>query len=167
MAHFELPIIDGNNQISFSIQLAKGDKMFVILPYLQRTFIKKTIVVSVLLALPLCLTLMAQAARVDCKKPDVRVEKIICDDDELLELDRMMAASFRQALQAVSKADRQDIIRGQDTWLSKRNRCEDTECLKVSYEKRITALDDIIIEESRRIQQDAAEVSKPTKKPQK
>jgi uncharacterized protein YecT (DUF1311 family) len=56
----------------------------------------------------------------DCGKATTPVEKLICGDPKLGELDRKMATIFRQALDKAPSADRASIIERQNRWLKAR-----------------------------------------------
>jgi uncharacterized protein YecT (DUF1311 family) len=60
----------------------------------------------------------------DCRKASAPVEKLICSDAKLSDLDRQMAESFRQALDKAPVADRAIILKRQNRWLQARaNAC--------------------------------------------
>lgn len=76
----------------------------------------------------------------DCNKATTHLEKLICSDDELANLDMELANSFKQAELRTTDIDvlRQNTINA----LQLRNRCEDKECLKKWYLERTSALND-------------------------
>lgn len=80
----------------------------------------------------------AQAASFDCAKASTKVEHLICDNPEILKLDEEMAASYKAALQDQSKAD--SLRQAQKQWIKGRNACEDTACVKRTYESRLLFL---------------------------
>lgn len=94
------------------------------------------------LLLPLCLSGFANGASFDCGKAGTGVEKMICADAELSELDEDMAAVYRTALQNEEEAD--SIRNEQKQWLKKRNGCTDAACVKQAYESRIDALASVV-----------------------
>lgn len=82
----------------------------------------------------------AQAASFDCNKADTKIEKTICSDNELSELDGILSSIYEQALDR--STDRQQVIKKQKEWLKGiRNTCQETECLTKVYKKRINDID--------------------------
>lgn len=75
----------------------------------------------------------------DCNKATAKLEKWICSDEELSNLDNALASSFGQAKLRTSDIGvlKQNSINA----LQLRNRCEDKECLKNWYLERISSLD--------------------------
>jgi uncharacterized protein len=79
------------------------------------------------------------AASFDCGKAKGKIEELICEDEELSNLDEVLAKSYKAVLA---------IIQGQDSfkaeqkeWLTKeRNHCKDKDCLKEAYYDRTFAL---------------------------
>lgn len=86
-------------------------------------------------AVLLCFGVGAQAASFDCAKASTRVEKIICDNPTIGQLDVDMARAYRQALQQ-DKGVRQE----QQAWLKERNQCSTPACVQDAYQSRIQAL---------------------------
>ncbi len=76
-----------------------------------------------------------QAASFDCEKASNHVEKLICTDDELSQLDERMAGVYETALldENIARTAKQT----QKQWLKKRNSCSDAACVKSAYEKRM------------------------------
>lgn len=96
----------------------------------------------ILLALLLIViqTIPAYSASFDCKKAKTAVEKMICSDESLSKLDEELAKVYAQALTAVP--DRNTLKKEQREWVkNKRNTCNDTNCLLISYKNRITKLE--------------------------
>jgi len=75
-----------------------------------------------------------QAASFDCEKASNHVEKLICTDDELSQLDENMAGLYETAL--LDKNIASTVKQTQKQWLKKRNTCSDTACVKIAYETR-------------------------------
>jgi uncharacterized protein YecT (DUF1311 family) len=87
----------------------------------------------------LSMSAVGQAASFDCKKATTRVEKFICEDDILSELDEEMGAAYAKARRETH--DRKLLARQQSKWLVERNACGDGEsCLVEMYELRIEEL---------------------------
>jgi len=82
------------------------------------------------------------AAGFDCNKASTLVEKAICSDSELSKLDDLLMISYKEALGNISDTDK--LKSEQRDWLSNtRNKCQDADCLKRAYNKRISAINDI------------------------
>jgi uncharacterized protein/ssDNA-binding Zn-finger/Zn-ribbon topoisomerase 1 len=77
----------------------------------------------------------SSAASFDCKKASTSVEKLICTDPKLSELDTDLAQAYRGAVKVSP-----DVKVGQKQWLKERNACVDVTCLKTAYENRINNL---------------------------
>jgi uncharacterized protein YecT (DUF1311 family) len=80
-----------------------------------------------------------QAASFDCNKSFTRIEKTICSDPDLSELDNQLELAYKKAL---NKAYDSALLRfSQAGWLEdERNRCSDIMCIKKSYIARISYL---------------------------
>lgn len=88
--------------------------------------------------------LHAHSAGFDCAKASSAVEKMICADAQLSELDESLKSAYQQALSNTSSAS--DLKKSQQTWLkSVRNRCVETICLTQAYHARLTELNTVEI----------------------
>jgi uncharacterized protein len=82
----------------------------------------------------------ASAASFHCAKARTSVEKMICSDSALSDLDGRLASAYRRAL--VVAADPESQKAEQRAWLmTERKKCADVACLKQSYQQRLTALE--------------------------
>jgi len=82
----------------------------------------------------------ARAASFDCAKAKTPVEKMICSDAALSELDGRLASAYRRALGLASNPEPLKVE--QRSWLTnERSKCADVACLKRSYQQRLTALE--------------------------
>jgi uncharacterized protein len=90
--------------------------------------------------LPTCflISCSAYAASFDCAKAQTRVEKLICEDPQISQLDEDMADAYANALKAVEV--RASVRDEQKQWLKVRNSCKSSDCLYRVYEKRVPAL---------------------------
>ena len=79
------------------------------------------------------------AAGFDCGKAATPVEKMICSDPQVSELDSLLAKAYKKAL---SSAPKPELLRTeQRTWLSsRRDACQDVDCLKKAYNDRLAEL---------------------------
>ena len=87
------------------------------------------------LALILLTSFSLFAASFDCTKAATKVEKMICQDTELSQLDEKLSEVYG-SFYLITK----EIKTDQRTWMKKRNTCQDTNCIKEAYTKRVEAL---------------------------
>lgn len=87
----------------------------------------------------MCLVIgQVQAASFDCGKATTQVEKLICADQQLSEMDNHLAEQYALALaQAQNKAA---FKIEQIAWLKERNNCPDRECISQRYYQRLDTL---------------------------
>ncbi len=78
------------------------------------------------------------AASFDCKQAATDVEKMICRNYELSNMDSKLARFYGEAKEAV--VDPNVLRSAQREWLEERNRCTDVRCLKKRYDRRIDEL---------------------------
>jgi len=84
-------------------------------------------------------------ASFDCVKAISQTEKIICDDPVLVKLDRRLHVRYKRALAFSSNA--QDVKASQRRWLrTVRSECTTAECIRMAYERRIAALEELAIQ---------------------
>jgi len=88
--------------------------------------------------LSLILMSSAQAASFDCAKASSFVEKAICSDKRLSSMDDQLARLYKAARAAATNTSALETE--QKSWLSSRDRCTNTACLKKTYADRIAAL---------------------------
>ncbi|GAA0307911.1 lysozyme inhibitor LprI family protein [Psychrobacter aestuarii] len=102
---------------------------------------KKLLLVSVFFSSCYLLPVYANAASFDCNKAATWVEKTICKNNELSELDEAMAKKYSKSLNDIANEEDADIYRknliiDQKLWLSfQRNTCKDIECLVREYKE--------------------------------
>jgi uncharacterized protein len=81
----------------------------------------------------------SQAAAFDCQKAVTLVEKAICQDNALSDLDEELGAVFKAAMDR--SKDPQALKKQQLNWLqNNRNLCQTNACLEKSYRERIAVL---------------------------
>lgn len=94
------------------------------------------------------------AGSLDCAKATSRVEKLICDDEELLRLDAELARVYAKAMETITKKPqtlswkgivkesdwRKWLTREQALWLEDRDQCEDAACVGKRYRQRISRI---------------------------
>ena len=86
----------------------------------------------------------ANSPSFDCRKATTTVEKLVCNSPELSKLDVSLAETYKEAL-SKDRSIRDD----QRTWNAEKNKCTDTDCLKTSYEDRISQLVNFIVRHDR------------------
>ncbi|NRF70284.1 DUF1311 domain-containing protein [Aquincola sp. S2] len=80
----------------------------------------------------------AQAASFDCAKAGTQVERLICTNAELSDLDELLAEMFQLELEREHAAQR--LKSAQRAWLVTRNQCTDMPCIKQRHDERIAEL---------------------------
>ncbi|WP_414440949.1 lysozyme inhibitor LprI family protein [Burkholderia sp. 22PA0106] len=83
-------------------------------------------------------TSAAQAASFDCKAARTGVERSICSQPALGDLDSQLDTTYRQTV--ARAADPAAVSRSQRAWLAERNRCGDAACIEQAYRDRLGAL---------------------------
>ncbi|WP_431103992.1 lysozyme inhibitor LprI family protein [Roseateles noduli] len=86
----------------------------------------------------------AEAASFDCKKAGGRIERLICGDPSLSELDDLLQTAYLSRGRPADDGDDlkvpEKVVTEQKRWLATRNACRDAGCLETLYEQRIAAL---------------------------
>ncbi|NLR99874.1 DUF1311 domain-containing protein [Rhizobium sp. P38BS-XIX] len=89
----------------------------------------------------LALAVPARAAGFDCAKAGNNIEKMICGDRPLSDLDSDLQRTYKTALSAADHAGKKALITEQRNWAQyARAICQDADCLKQIYTARITVL---------------------------
>jgi uncharacterized protein YecT (DUF1311 family) len=82
----------------------------------------------------------------DCAKASHQVEELICKDAELASLDRSLADLYGVVLKHSSASEQKTLKAEQRGWVKTRNGCwnygDQRDCVKRSYEERISELKD-------------------------
>ena len=86
----------------------------------------------------LVLMTSVQAATFDCNKASNFVEKVICSDSRLTSMDDQLGRLYKDELAASSNIEA--LKTEQKAWLSSRNQCKDSDCIRKAYTDRISAL---------------------------
>jgi len=94
----------------------------------------------------LVLFLMAfksHAVSFDCAKASTLVEKTVCSDKELSDLDDLLMQSYKNAMS--NATNKKALKAAQLAWLKTRNRCQDVGCLKKAYGERTKQLNTSVV----------------------
>ncbi|HEY4250483.1 MAG TPA: lysozyme inhibitor LprI family protein [Roseomonas sp.] len=83
-------------------------------------------------------TQLAQAASFDCLRASTAVERLICADPRLSQLDDDLALAYRQAL--ARAGDGQSLRSEQREWLRRRGACVDAACVAEAFTQRLALL---------------------------
>ncbi len=82
---------------------------------------------------------VSHAASFDCAKASTLVEKAICSEPQLSDLDDLLMLTYKQAL--IAATDTNALKTQQRLWLvNVRNKCQDSACIMLVYNERLTAL---------------------------
>jgi uncharacterized protein len=80
-------------------------------------------------------------AGIDCFRPSNPAERAVCNDSDLIALDRSLAGVFRQALSRAGGGQGGGLIADQRGWTDQRNACAaNRRCLRDAYQNRIAFL---------------------------
>ena len=102
----------------------------------------KTIMFLAVILLLAAGTPITYGASFDCAKAVTKVERLVCTDPQLSEMDSELDRSYGKAREMERLLNNKDRLREyQAAWLRDiRNRCPDMKCLKAVYEQRIAQL---------------------------
>lgn len=79
-----------------------------------------------------------KAASFECAKATSQVERLICSNSELSELDDVMTSAYRKVFDVPNMAEK--VRSDQRQWLEKRKSCSDSACMKELYVDRVVDL---------------------------
>jgi uncharacterized protein len=79
------------------------------------------------------------AASFECQRNENRVERLICSDSVVSDLDEVMARFYAGA-QSALKENASCLKPDQQEWLRKRNTCKDAPCMDRVYRERLAEL---------------------------
>jgi len=106
---------------------------------------KRIIVACLLIVSMNCFagSLEKYAVSFDCTEASNYVEKEICSNPALGQLDGLMAWTYKDRLAPQWRVDRSQLRQNQLAWLKERNKCTSESCIESEYKKRIAELCDI------------------------
>lgn len=82
----------------------------------------------------------AQAASFDCTQASSPIEKTICSDNSLSELDTQLGQHYRNVLDVAEDSVSAKVKEEQRLWLKQRNSCANAQCMADRYTQRISEL---------------------------
>lgn len=89
---------------------------------------------------------LAATPSFDCRRATHAVERMICKDGELADLDHALAALYDRVLARTPARQQADLKAEQRRWIGERNDCRTASdargCVKSAYETRIDELGD-------------------------
>jgi uncharacterized protein len=81
---------------------------------------------------------VAMANTLNCKKSLTNVEKIICSNNFIFELDKKLAKTYAEEMKQATKKEKALLSKYQKHWLKfTRNLCEDAKCVMRAYWSRL------------------------------
>lgn len=80
------------------------------------------------------------AASFDCSKAGTRVEKAICADAAVSELDSQLGRTYSDLIRGLPQKDATNLRNEQKIWIGTRNQCKDAKCLSDLYHQRVEYL---------------------------
>jgi len=84
---------------------------------------------------------VAMGASFDCNKATSSVEKMICNNVMLSELDEQLGKQYKEALNNASDTNKILIKKEQKSWMKDEQKiCKTNTCLEIAYRSRISAL---------------------------
>lgn len=103
----------------------------------RRLIVSATLVIALLI-------LQNDVLAFNCNAANNKVEKIICSDSAILELDRILQLRYKEAMASADVAA--EIRTAQHKWLATRNACNDKACIDTVYRDRNAELEKLSIQ---------------------
>jgi uncharacterized protein len=97
--------------------------------------------IKLLFASLFLLPITGYATSFDCTKASTLVEKAVCAEKTLSDLDDLLSKTYKTA--SLNFPNAKTLETAQRAWLKKRNHCSDSACIKSSYEARINELNSL------------------------
>ncbi len=86
----------------------------------------------------------AAHANIDCRVDQRPVERRICSDSTLLDLDATMSAYYYRLRNNMARRGARELLDNQREWLSMRDQCMSNKCLMEMYDLRIRDLRSVL-----------------------
>jgi uncharacterized protein YecT (DUF1311 family) len=85
------------------------------------------------------------AVSFDCTKAGSVVEKVVCSNETIGQLDGLLSATYRERSDPQFGTDPAIMKAAQRDWLKKRNACQDAACIERAYRDRIKDLCELAV----------------------
>lgn len=86
-------------------------------------------------------SVVSQEASADCNRAISEVEQIICQSNEVRQLDKDLGVLYKIKMKSLSKKQKDELKKSQKLWLkNKRNKCLNEKCLIKSYKSRLNEI---------------------------
>jgi uncharacterized protein len=85
-------------------------------------------------------TIYLSGASFDCRKAQTKIEKTICSNSQLSQLDSQLGETYTQLTSSLSTIEVNKLKKDQREWIKKRNLCNNIVCLKEQYQNRVAIL---------------------------
>lgn len=83
----------------------------------------------------------AWSASFDCDKAAMKVEKVICTNEEASKADERFSRKYEEIYKSALEEDKLELKRYQLNWLKGvRNKCEDEKCIVDAYAKQLIVI---------------------------
>ena len=79
----------------------------------------------------------------DCAKASTEVEKKICANELLFQLDGLLNNTYRHRQSPKFGLDQKRFRQEQLSWLKERNKCQDVNCIREKYHQRLNEICDL------------------------
>lgn len=77
----------------------------------------------------------------DCAKASSKIEKLICSDADLADLDMALGDTFSTRIKASTESDKKALRESQKEWIKNvRNACQDVKCASDAYTDRLNVI---------------------------
>lgn len=97
---------------------------------------------SLVVVMALIVSISSHAASFDCEKAVSKIERLVCANAEVSDLDTELAKAYESAMSKLTADERNGLISEQRRWLQQsRNRCQQATCLKHAYWERLARLE--------------------------
>jgi uncharacterized protein len=77
----------------------------------------------------------------DCAKASSKIEKLICSDADLADLDMAMGDTYSTRIKTTTESDKKVLRETQEEWIKNvRNACQDVKCATEAYQERLNVI---------------------------
>lgn len=79
----------------------------------------------------------------DCSKATTEVERKVCANELLSQLDGLLANTYKSRQSSRFGLDQKRFRQAQLSWLKERNKCQDMTCIREKYHQRLNEICDL------------------------